>query len=87
MPRDRKLGIATPKPLSESDIALLSDPHAWAEVGAELRSVDPQRYVALLKIARDVVDIHHDPIGPTRTQRDERKAVINAASAPHGETN
>jgi len=42
---------------------LLADEEAWNRAGEELRLVDPHRYLALLKIAQDVCNIHRDPIG------------------------
>lgn len=54
--------------MDDADLMLLVDDEEWRAIGAELRRVDPKRYVELLKVARDIVDIHRDPIAPTRTQ-------------------
>lgn len=48
----------------ERDERLWRDPSAWERIGRTLRMCDPQRYIALLKIAEDVCAIHHDPLGP-----------------------
>lgn len=45
----------------ESDLALLVDDTAWREAGAELRVLDPKRYLALLKVVREILEIHRDP--------------------------
>ena len=46
----------------DADLVLLVDDSAWREVGAELRRVDPKRYVAILKACREMVEIHRDPL-------------------------
>lgn len=45
------------------DLTLLVEEGAWERAGEELRRVDPQRYLALLKIVQDIVSIHRDPLG------------------------
>ena len=32
-------------------------------IGAELRACDPGRFLALLKVAEDICEIHRDPLG------------------------
>ena len=44
-------------------LSLLADNEAWSRAGEELRRVDPQRYLALLKVAEDICSIHRDPLG------------------------
>lgn len=35
----------------------------WTKTGDELRRLDPTRFVALLEIARRIVEVHRDPVG------------------------
>jgi hypothetical protein len=44
-------------------VSLLADDEAWGRAGAELRRVDPTRYLAILKIVEDMCSIHRDPLG------------------------
>lgn len=45
------------------DLSLLVDEGAWTRAGEELRKLDPQRYIAILKVVEDIVSIHRDPLG------------------------
>lgn len=42
---------------------MLADNEAWTRAGSELRRVDPQRYLAILKVVEDICSIHRDPLG------------------------
>lgn len=42
---------------------MLADDEAWSRAGEELRSVDPRRYLAILKVVEDICCIHRDPLG------------------------
>lgn len=49
---------------SETNAAnLLADDDAWERAGRELRLRDPQRYLAILKIAEDICSIYRNPLG------------------------
>ncbi len=41
--------------------ATIIEADEWAEVGEELRRVDPLRYVELLRLAVRIVQAHKDP--------------------------
>ncbi len=41
---------------------VLVDDEAWARAGEELKKLDPQRYIAILRTVEDIVRIHRDPL-------------------------
>jgi hypothetical protein len=48
--------------IESGDIETLSaEEGEWGQVGAELRRVDPLRYVELLRLAMRIVAAHRDP--------------------------
>ncbi len=44
-----------------------ADDEAWNKVGRDLRRLDPGRYQEILRVAREIVGIHRDPLGATGT--------------------
>lgn len=42
---------------------MLASDESWSKAGEELRRVDPQRYLAILKVVEDICSIHRDPLG------------------------
>ena len=42
---------------------MLADDESWSRAGAELRRVDPKRFLAILKVVEDICSIHRDPLG------------------------
>jgi hypothetical protein len=62
MARRKVKPIAGNSYVHDSELALLVDDSAWREAGSELRRVDPKRYVAILRLAREIVEIHRDPL-------------------------
>jgi len=44
--------------------SLLADEKAWSIAGEELRRVDPQRWLAILRVVEDICKIHRDPLTP-----------------------
>lgn len=50
------------RPVAESELLHLIDDSEWRRVGDELRRVDPTRYLELLRVGREIVEIHRDPL-------------------------
>ena len=74
--RKHRLGRAPAEPfeyaIDDDEVAdgavcdgdLLADDDAWNRIGEELRRVDAQRYLAILKLAEDICSIHREPLAP-----------------------
>lgn len=43
------------------------DNDAWNKAGEELRLLDPQRYIAILRVVEEICSIHKDPLADGTT--------------------